>query len=334
MLLQGKPLLDIDENDLNNLIGTKEDRKTDFKSAAYPSYPSDKHAWKAELCADIASFANAVGGWIICGMKEQKGIATEVCGLGENINVERELLRLEQTANSGIEPIIPGLHFHSIDLTDDNKAIIIHIPRSFAAPHKVNATSKFHIRRSMGKDEMDIDELRRAFNLSGQIIQRIREFRKMRVEAIRTRNYEIVPVDLKPGPLFILHIVPMTFVDAGALIDISAFDFQYPARWLLYNDIRTQTSRFNFEGFVAPLRNDSYVQVFRSGVIEIVEGLSIAKHLNTESIVAIDIVQIINGELPKSLAIQRNLGIELPLIILPSIVGSKDYHTQITEGCA
>ena len=116
-------------------------------------------------------------------MKEKGGIASELCGLGNNLNVEREIARLEQSANVGIEPPISSLRFQAISLQDETKAkaIIVHIPRSFRGPHRVKATRKFHVRRSGRNDEMNIDELRTAFILSDSLVEKIKAFRRIRV---------------------------------------------------------------------------------------------------------------------------------------------------------
>jgi hypothetical protein len=154
------------------------------------------------------------GGWIICGMEEKGGIATNLCGLGTATNVEREILRLQQCADSSIEPRVPGLTIRAIDLNDPVKgmAIVLRIPRSYAAPHRVKETSKFHIRRSVGKNEMNVAELRAAFNLSETFESRIRNFRQRRIDALAEfEHHEEIPVFVHPGLRLVLHVVPITF---------------------------------------------------------------------------------------------------------------------------
>ncbi|PWB52148.1 MAG: hypothetical protein C3F06_09015 [Candidatus Methanoperedenaceae archaeon] len=56
----------------------------------------------------MSSFANAAGGYLIYGMRENSGIASEVCGL-ENVNADAEIRRLENIIRDGIKPRIPGV---------------------------------------------------------------------------------------------------------------------------------------------------------------------------------------------------------------------------------
>lgn len=168
MLFNGKTINDLKESDLIDLIGREsESDRIDYKKAAYPAYSDKegKRTGRAEFCADLTSFANTNGGWIVCGMIEENGEAKELCGLGTEINPDAEIRRLRQVADSGIEPRIPGLQIRDITLNDPqkSKAIVIYIPQSFAKPHRVKDDGKFWMRRSNGKLEMDLNELRQAF---------------------------------------------------------------------------------------------------------------------------------------------------------------------------
>jgi len=154
-LLGNKPLEQLAEDDLQKLVDTEiESRYIDYKEKIYAPPPDAqlpleqserkrvKDRWKIELCNDVSSFANAAGGWIICGVLEDGGIATDVCGLGTNIDIEQEIARLEGAIFSGIEPSIPGLQFQSVTLQDAQKGnvLLIRVPRSYRAPHRVKET--------------------------------------------------------------------------------------------------------------------------------------------------------------------------------------------------
>ncbi len=291
MLFSGKSIKEISEADLLGLIGTsKEDQAVDFKKSAYQQPPDSelptnqgernkvKNRWKVDLCTDLSAFANANGGWIICGMKEEGGTATELCGIGASINTEHEIQRLEQCAMRGIEPPLPRIEFRPIDLQDGEKAIVIHVPRSFRAPHRVHETSRFHIRRSGRNDEMNMDELRAAFNLSESLVNRVKSFRKERVEALSERKQEEIPVLLADGPAIVLHTVPMTFSDPTGYIDLSAFHSRNYPMWVFEKALHN--GQFNLDGYVRPNgRIDStiplsgYVQMYRTGIVESVSLL-------------------------------------------------------------
>ena len=335
MLLNGKLIEEVDESDLDALIGVASESQTlDFKEHAYPTYPDQngKAIWdKVEFSADLSSFANAFGGWIICGMKERKGQATEVCGLGSNVDVDREIGRLQQAANSGIEPRIPTLKFHSVNLSDPqkSKALVIYVGRSFIGPHRVKETSRFHMRRSNGKGiEMNVDELRMAFNLSESLTERVKDFRKERVELHSDYGiHEDIPVALESSFRIILHSIPLTTLSLGAGIELSSFEFAdrafgHPS----LSSAFTRHARFNFLGMVFPQgiridEKEEYFQVFRHGAVEYVYSL---KGYQGDDCVLLNPVTIedkVLFALPIILEMQRNLNIDLPFVIMLSLVG-------------
>lgn len=348
MIFGAKTIGEIDENDLLRLIGTSnESQAVDFKEFAYPSPPEDRlpndererniarNKWKLDLCKDLSAFANAAGGWIICGMKEKGGIATELCGLGVSVDGERVIARLEQCANSGIEPAISGLSFRIIQLQDEarSKVMLIYIPQSFRAPHRVKEISKFHIRRSNRNDEMTVDELRRAFNLSESLSERIKNFRKERVEAIDVNSeHEDLPVLLESGPYLILHSVPLAFSDIGSAVHLRSRKFANDAfEDDGQRDYFMQYASFNIDGLVmpAPPNKDNlcedYFQVYRSGVIEYVQ----ARFEYSEKLIPLNELENETlGKLSIALKMQRNLGIEPPLIIMLSLLGVKGYRLK------
>lgn len=342
MLFAGKTLQQISEADLINLIGvTRENESVDFKEFAYPQPPEDqlpadqrerdriKNEWKVDLCSDLSALANASGGWIICGMKEQGGLATELCGLGTQVNAEREIARLGQTANSGIEPPIAGLAFQTINLQEETKSkvILIHVPRSFRAPHRVKATRKFHVRRSGRNDEMNIDELRIAFNFSESIVEQIKEFRSSRIDVLITDGHEDVPVRLANGALLVLHLVPLTMANPGARVTFQSFEFASQAFGVDGNWSYANYARYNLDGVLVPDRSDAqgetewYYQVFRNGACEYVETLDYSdKMLPLGTLEA-----YVKQALKYLMLFQKNLGVELPSVVMLTFVGVKGY---------
>ena len=134
MSLSNKPLPSIEEADLQALIDNEvpEDKTLDYKE----SLPAITNDAKREFLADVSSFANASGGHLVFGMKEQEGVAVELCGLGV-INADAEILRLENMIRDGIEPRITGISTRAIPLQTSSVAIVIHIPRSWAQPQKL-----------------------------------------------------------------------------------------------------------------------------------------------------------------------------------------------------
>ncbi len=341
MLLNGKLITEIEENDLASMIGVaSESQNLDFKEHAYPTYQDQngKTTWdKVEFCADLSSFANSFGGWIICGMKEKGGMATEICGLGPTINIEREIQRLEQAANSGIEPRLPTLKFQSVDLADPEKSkvLLIYVGRSFIGPHRVKETSKFHARRSNGKNEMNVDELRIAFNLAESLTERVKNFRQGRVGILNSSDvHEDVPVVLEHGPRIILHSIPLTTLSLGTLIELNSFEFANN----VFSDVSQlnaffRGARFNFLGVVFPFglkiaEKTEYFQVFRNGSVEYVSVLDHGD-LREKTVNPFRIEQKVLMNLSIILKMQKSLGVDSPTTIMLSLIGLNDYSFEL-----
>ncbi len=119
MVFNNKPLATIEERDLQRLIDNqvREGRAIDYKR----TLPGGKDLEKKEFLADVSSFANASGGYLIFGMDEAEGVATEIKGLAD-INVDKEILRLNSILESGLEPRIPSPEMQIVSLQNGGSA--------------------------------------------------------------------------------------------------------------------------------------------------------------------------------------------------------------------
>jgi predicted HTH transcriptional regulator len=180
-----KPLESIDEGDLQELIDNQvpEGKTIEYKEAL----PGNSDGDKKEFLADVSLFANAAGGNLIFGMKEDSGTLVEIRGL-QISNVDAEILRLENIIQTGIAPRLPVVHIHSVPLPSKPQqcALIIRVRKSWLSPHMVTFRndSKFYTRNSRGKYQLDVSELRTAFLLSETTAERIRNFRAERLSMI------------------------------------------------------------------------------------------------------------------------------------------------------
>jgi hypothetical protein len=333
MFLNGKLIDALTEDDLNALItdGAREDGTRDFKRDAYsllPNVPADinnKNKKRAELCKDVSGFANAQGGWIVCGMGEEDGVASEVCGLG-NIDADAETRRLDQTLKNGIEPPVLGVQIKVVNLQDTTKktALVIGIPRSMNAPHRVKETQKFHIRRNTLVDDMTIDELRSSFSLRDTLAERIKNFRRERVNAIMSGSQAEVPVPLADGVHVVLHIVPMAL---DRTLDIYGFSSENLSNYARDSYL---DSRFNVDGYLMSgvysdrgIRN--YVQIYRNGTLEILNTFFVSAERQGGKWLRL---QTIEDEFLRfaSLAkeIESDLGTEMPLVLMASVLRTQD----------
>jgi len=197
-------------------------------------------------------------------------------GLEINVPIERITMRLKNIIRSNIEPKIPGLSIAEIPVLSNRYVVIIRIPRSWASPHMITLERKgdarFFSRFSKGKFDLDVSEIRAAFVLSETRAERIRKFRMDRISKIVAGEN---PVKLNDSPKVVLHIIPLSAFDPGAILDIPRI--AKDARSLQTINSGGGNWRYNFNGYLlSSLRYEgkdyeSYMQIFRSGIIESVE---------------------------------------------------------------
>src|ERR1700675_2093926 len=117
---------------LRSLITSEipEGQTIDYKSTINIS--NDKA--KKNLCAEVASFANASGGDIVFGMIETSGKATALEPL-PNFDADHVEQRLRQIFDAYVEPAVPGLRFCPVKIASGHSALVLRVPQSWSRPH-------------------------------------------------------------------------------------------------------------------------------------------------------------------------------------------------------
>lgn len=201
-----KRLDDINLSDIESLITNNviEHKTLEYKS----QLPSEKYDDKKEFLADVSSFANTLGGDLIFGIKESKGILDSDLGFASD-NVDAEISRLHNMIRDGIAPrFTPDIK--SVDVGNSKVIIIVRVQASLESPHRVTVGGhdKFYARNSNGKASMDVFELRNSFAQTGAIVERIKSFRNNRISDIKIGNAQF---PLPEGKAFLaLHFVPLS----------------------------------------------------------------------------------------------------------------------------
>lgn len=319
-----KPLEAITEDDLQTLE-TPEGKTIDYKE----SLPGNTYDDKKEFLADVSSFANASGGYLIIGIREENGVPVDVCGLS-GIDPDAEILRLENMIRDNIEPRIPGVSMWPVPLSTSNVAIIVRIPHSWAQPHVVNYQRhwRFYSRNSAGKYPLDVAEVRTAFALSETMTERIRLFRTERLGKIVA---EETPVTVGNNAKIVLHIIPFGAFEPSVQFDLSTL--RQEDTWSLRPiNARVETQRYNLDGLLTYCvsnfaGNHSYVQLFRNGIIEVVDT-SMLRKVREEDILHIPSIlfeEKILEVFPIYLRIQKRLGVVPPLLIMLTLLGVSGY---------
>lgn len=243
MSLSNKPLESITEADLQALLI---DEVPEGKTLEYKQeLPGGSDPDKKEFLYDVSSLANASGGDLIFGIKEDGGVPVEICGL-DIPDVDAVILRLENSIRDGIAPRIPGLKVQHIPLKNKRAVIVFRIPKSFSLPHMVTFknASRFYSRNSAGKYQLDVGELRTAFTLSQSITNRIRSFRQERLSNIVAQE---TPVSMIDGAKLVLHIIPIGAFDPASSFDVASLYNNSPKPLSV---VTGWSQRFNFDGWL------------------------------------------------------------------------------------
>ncbi|QDU61290.1 Divergent AAA domain protein [Planctomycetes bacterium Pan216] len=329
-MLSDKRLDDITASDIQGLIDNEvpEGPTLEYKQAL----ELDTRDQRKEFAADVSSFANARGGDIIFGIVEKQengkntGLADSVVGLPD-INVDQELLRIQQILRHTIEPRVPIAEPRFVDGFASGAVLVIRVGKSWIGPHRVIASSKFHLRTSSGKCELDVVELRSAFTRSADLAERIRRFRDDRLARIIAGETHVAECG---DPSVVLHIVPISTFSDTTSVDIKRFISSRPIPPSLGSVASKR--RPNLDGFLlttgASDLEANYSQIFRDGCIEMVDVNDIAGHDR----------MIDSGRMEKSVldaveASERMLseiGIDPPLVLLLSFLNVKGFNMTVS----
>ena len=274
-MLLGKNFDDINGETILSLIesGATESVHLEFKRETYGSKDKDKR----EFLKDVSAFANTLGGYLIIGIEEMGGAAYTPHPL-TGIDVEKELLRLECVARTGIEPPIVGLRMKLVSVSGGH-LILVNVPRSFRPPHRVffKGTNRFYGRNSSGVYKLGMEELRQLFGEQRTIEERAMTFVDKRCLRIQGGDTP-VPLAVKKG-VTVMHIVPLPDLGAKRQIDISALLDRWECIRELYGS-GSSSRIINLDGLNVRRNSpdcDSYSQVFRNGSMELVSAQEITK---------------------------------------------------------
>lgn len=212
--------------DIQSLVTNQvsERRTLEFKR----ELPGGGNDARKEFMADVTSFANAQGGDLIFGLSESKGAAAQVHGI-EVANPDAELRAIEDRILAGAEPRIPGVRLKWISTDDGKHLLVIRIPASAIAPHRVIVadSAKFYGRKTNGKYPMDTQELREAFTSTEALPARLRA---LHLEAVDAALRDELPAGLGEGPKAIVSVIPVNYFRARLDLDITRENALAPFR--------------------------------------------------------------------------------------------------------
>jgi hypothetical protein len=324
---------DLEQITEETLIELRNNKVLEGKTIDYKQkLPSNLDRAKKEFLADVSSFANASGGELIIGVSEDKGLITSIDGL-EVEDTDHEISRLENIIRDGIEPRIPSYKIQPVELKNSKYVLIIRVRQSWIGPHRVifNKDYQFYSRNSNGKYPLDVAELRVAFNLSETITERLRKFRENRLAKIIATE---TPVILPDNPKIVLHLIPIISFNPAQSYDIDKINSQSDKTHPIGCNVCN--SRYNLDGILtySSARNDksdSYVQFFRNGIIEAVEGWQLRPRTESRSIYSPYFEKTLIQSFSDYISVLKSLNVEPPIFIFLTLLGVKGYSMAVSE---
>lgn len=313
-----KSFTDITLDDIKELQqnSVKEGKSIDYKEQININ---DKSARK-ELAADITSFANTVGGDLLFGIKEDKGVIKSIVGI-EVQNIDSLLQKIENTIRDLVTPRIIGLQIQVIPVPENKYIIQIRVPQSYNGPHVVDGR-RFYGRNSVGKYPLDIGEIRVKFLGQAELGDKIRDYRLNRIFKIKSNEGHL---KLDNHGIISVHIVPMNSLVFGSPF----YNLGNPnnlSLWaLVSNGITTITDIEGVTGYDRTFNKDQetvggYHHLSRKGITEIVDT-TIITYDNSLSIILlseylISVLERVNENMQK-------LQINGPFVIMLSLLNIK-----------
>ncbi|HEY3800299.1 MAG TPA: ATP-binding protein [Caulobacteraceae bacterium] len=317
-----KSINEIELSDLLALKGTARESKTlEFKR----ELPT-RDGGARKLVASVTGLANASGGDLVLGVVEKAGVAVDVPGVLLP-DIDAYKLQIEQVIASLVEPPLPRVDLREIDCGYGRWAIVIRVAQSWTGPHRSRADNHFYVRTSAATVPLGVSELRAAFGLRENAVQRIEAFRTERL--LRITN-GATPVPLHPGPVVVLHLAPLPSFANRDLLDIVtmiAEGTHMPLPLRGFGDNRPRVNLFGLlvvAGETVP--TSEYAQVFRSGAYE---GTSCAAEADAGRYLAsVPLANAVVRGVTRYLALQDSYGIAFPTFAMLSICDAKGLRMR------
>jgi hypothetical protein len=217
-----------------------------------------------------------------------------------------------------------------VDGFERGPAIVVRVPRSWAAPHMLKFQNQTHFfsRNSAGRYPMDVREIRSAFVASGELEARVRRFRDERLGRLTGGE---APIALMPDlPVKVVtHTLPLALENIPLDFEGFAKRFELPPP---YTEGGT-TGRYTFEGYVSfppsnrPLTH-CYNYAFRTGAFEAVTQTHFIGHFSRggtprQRLLGTEVEKLVDRAAVLFVRLLRKNGFDGPIILLPSVVGVK-----------
>jgi len=321
--LTSKALDDLTEGDLQVLLNAEPEGKLiEYKE----QLALGKDSERKEFLADVSSFANASGGHLIFGMREQAGLPLAITPIQVS-DVDAEKQRIENILRAGIAPRM-SFSFRAVPMAQSGYVWVFQIPRSWAMPHMVTFQdhAKFYSRNSAGKYQLDVGELRAAFARSGDAAESIRRFRTDRLATIVAGEG---PVLLSDSSKLVLHLFPISAAGTTTVtaIDLRAINGQNLL--LLPPAAQSSSRRYNLDGILSATAPSStgevraYLQFYRDGRVEAVRTGDLLGRPGQQPVAEMSLLVALIRVVERVLKLYKIAKVEGPTVVMVTLVGVK-----------
>ena len=269
-------LSDLNATHIENLIYSEvpESLTLEYKQ----QLPSKQSEDKKEFVYDIAAMANAAGGDLVYGLVERRSDEGRPTGVADHLlgtrfeNIQDEIVRLSSYIRDGITPRLSNFQMQPASCAAGD-ILVIRIPSSWNKPHMVtmDKVDRFYKRTGTTKNQMSIDEIRRAFSEQGELREIVKGWREHRAALIEKGNGPIL-VGSEVAMLF--HVIPARAFTPRSFTETWRVSENEQKGIHVANGNYNQ--RYNADGFLCysgtaeinSTRVYAYTQLFRSGIVE------------------------------------------------------------------
>lgn len=270
----------ITAGDLLGLIGTAERKRREYKK----ELPKASSEARKEFVADVSSMANTEGGDIFYGIEEDRRthLASAVPGV-PTVDAENQIATVQNVLRDSIRPRLPHLEMQLVDIDGRNSVFMVRVGRSHLAPHHNLLNLRFFARNTNGKYPLDVSELSDMILRREALPDRMRKFRRDRLDVIRFSPEEM-PSPVTREQKLVLHFMPEQSFGRLEVIDVGQLN-QPTVRSRIASPAVLDTLglswRANIDGFMfmngkANTEYQWYAQVFYDGTVEITNGVAFA----------------------------------------------------------
>ena len=209
--INNKSLLECNEADFTEVLNNpdyRENRYLEYKlTFSFMEVDKSRAAEKiSEFRNDVCQFANAEGGYLIYGIADKEGMASNINGVDINNPDKFELdLRNKLTP---IMPKVPPIQFHFVHLVSGKYIVVLFIDHDYYAPYlHIENESNYQIYKRDGNHKITIGytELKNMLVQSRVLETEILEFRKRRIDYYKEEGFE---------QFMLYHIIPESFLNS------------------------------------------------------------------------------------------------------------------------